>query len=119
MWTWEALCRSKRALYRPERALCRPERTLFRSEKFLCWPETSYVSLRGPSLGPEENLSVWEGLCCSERAPYRSARALNRPKWTQDVILSVCEGLMLHCQGPMSACAEHELTFSVPERTLS
>ena len=78
MWTWETL-------YRPERTLCRPERALLRS--------TVEV---GPLSAQEGNLSLWEGLCCSERAHYRSSGALNWFELTQDAIPSVWEGLMLH-----------------------
>ena len=39
------------------------------------------------------NLSVWEGLYSSDRAPYQSVQAL---EWTHDVIPSVWESLILH-----------------------
>ena len=43
----------------------------------------------------ENNLSAWESLCCSEGASFRSVRVLNWLEWTQEIILSVREGLML------------------------
>ena len=48
-----------------------------------------------PLSAQESNLSVWVGLCCSGRAPCRSLRVLDWLEWTQDIILSVWEGLML------------------------
>ena len=50
----------------------------------------------GSRSAKEDNLSVCEGLCCFERATYWSLWALNWLEWTQYVIPSVWEGLMLH-----------------------
>ena len=65
---WKGLCCSERALLQP----------------------TVEVGQLSAQAG---NLSVCEGLYCSDRAPYHSVQAL---EWTQYVIPSVWEGLMLH-----------------------
>ena len=100
-----ALCWSERALCWSERAQCYAERALFQSKKFLCWPERflcwperallwSTIQV-GPLLPQESNLSLWEGLCCSERAPCQSVWVLNWPEWTQEITLLFWKGLML------------------------
>ena len=52
----------------------------------------------GPSSAQEQpvfgNLSVLEGLYCSELAPCRSVRVLNWLEWPQGVVPSCWEGLM-------------------------
>ena len=121
MWTWEAdglfidLTGPSAGPRGPSVGLKGPSFSLRNSYVGLKGP---FAGLSGPMLrstiqvGPlsaqESNLSLWEGLCCSKRAPCRYVPVLNWPDWTQEIILPARKGLMLPSEGSLLACREPE-----------